>query len=201
MPKLDSKAYDEASAMTGEFKKMGAGGYVCAIQAVRTSGKDSYGRVIDYVNDKEYVKLIFDVIEGEFAGNYSTDYWTGEDKDFGHQFFLSWKNYGALKNVLQSLDESNPGFDSRAAFEADKWELFIGKKIGLVFGEEEYRGNDGSVKTRLTLPRAKSVQDIHDGKYRVPAKKTLDGGSESTQAAAAGQGEQVPASVYDDVPF
>jgi len=201
MPKINQDEYKAASAMTGEYKRMGAGGYVCAIQAVRTKGTDSYGREIDYVNEKDYVVLIYDIIEGEFAGNFSTDYWVGEEKDYGHRFFLSWKNYGALKNTLQSLDESNPGFDSMAALEADKWELFIGKKIGLVFGEEEYRGNDGSIKTRLSLPRAKSIQDIRDGKFRTPAIKKIEGAESSTDAFVEGKTDLPPVSAYDDVPF
>lgn len=199
MPKIDKNAYEAAEAMGGgEFQRMTAGGYVCRIQAVRTEGHD-YGRTIDYVKEKQYVKLIWDVAEGDFAGKFSDDYWAGEEKDWGHQFFMSWKNLGALKNTIQCLEESNPGFDAMAAFEADKWELFIGKQMGLVFGEEEYRANDGSVKTRFTFPRIKSVQDIRDGKFKVPPLKKLEGADEpspSTGASGGGEG------VYDeDIPF
>jgi len=198
---FDKQAYDEATVSNGETQRMPGGGYVCRVMAVRTSGTDSYGREIDYVNDKKYVKLIWDVAEGDFANKFSDDYFAGEDKDYAHRFYLSWKNYGALKGTLQAFDESNPGFDAYAAADAQQWALFIDKYIGLVFGEEEYMANDGTIKTRLGLPRAKSVQDIRDGKYRVPPLKKLDGGgSESTQSAA-GQDEQVPANVYDDVPF
>lgn len=209
MPKnFDMNAYNEATPSTGggDYQRMPAGGYVVRIQAVRTKGKDSYGRDVDYPEDKQYVKLIYDIDEGDFAGKYSDEYWSGEDKDYGHQIYLSWKNMGAFKGSIQAIEESNPGFDAMAAFTADQWTLFIGKRVGIVLGEEEYMGNDGSVKTRFTFPRLKSVDDIHNGKFRVPALKTLDGnsgGGSSTPApaAAAPKNEQAPTGVYDDVPF
>jgi len=198
MPKINDAEYEAATASTGDdYQRMGAGGYVCTITAVRTT-MESYGRTIDLVDEKEYVKLIFDITEGDLAGKFSDDYWAGEDKDWGHQFYLSWRNMGALKNCIECLDKSNPGFDARAAFEADKWELFVGKKMGLVFGEEEYRANDGTVKTRLGFGRMKSVQDIRDGKFKVPPLKRLDGSDAPAPASSQPQQE----SPYDgSLPF
>ena len=194
MPKnFDMNAYNEAEASTGgDFKRMTAGGYVVRIQAVRTKGED-YGREIDYPNEKMYVKLIYDIAEGEFEGKFSDDYWADEDKDWGHQIYLSWKNMGAFKGSMQAIEESNPGFDAMAAFTADKWTLFVGKLVGIVLGEEEYMGNDGTVKIRFTFPRLKSVQDIRAGKFKVPELKKLDG----AQAPAKQQSDDI----YDDLPF
>ena len=201
MPKINMRDYEEATASTGDYQRMGAGGYVAQIQAVRTDGPASYGKGrIDYVNSKEYVKLIYDIAEGDFAGRFSDDYWSGEDKDYAHQIFLSWKNMGAFKGNIQALDESNPGFDALAAFQADRWELFIGKKVGIVVGEEEYRGNDGTVKTRLGFPRLKSIQDIRAGKFKVPEPKKLKDDDQGYNAAPAKA--DVSESVYDeDIPF
>lgn len=196
MPKIDSKKYDAAEVTEGgSFAKMTAGGYVVRIQAVRT--KDASG--FDYVVGKQYVKLIYDVDEGEFAGKFSDPYWEGEKMDWGHQIYWSWKNVNddewameRFKRQIHCFDESNPGFDAKAAFEADKWQLFIGKRIGIVLGEEEYIGNDGSVKTRFTFPNIKSVQDIQAGKFKVPPLKKLPDDERPKQASAE---------VYDDVPF
>ena len=205
MPKnFDMNAYNEAEASTGggEYTRMPAGGYVAVIQAVRVEGEDGYGRKISYPEEKQYVKFIYDVAEGDFAGKYSDEYWAGPDKDYGHQIYLSWKNMGAFKGNVKAFEESNPGFDFMAAFNADQWMLFIGKKVGIVLGEEEYMANDGSVKTRYTFPRLKSVEDIHAGRFKVPPLKKLDGGDSSTSASSSGQDEQVPTSVYDDdIPF
>lgn len=187
MPKVFSREEYETAKSTagdGEYRRMPAGGYVCAIQAVRSKGIG-----VDYVRDKQYVKLIWDVVDGEFAGKFSEDYWAGEDKDYGHQCYLSWKNPKAAERALVCIEESNPGFDAFAAFDADKWELFVGKKLGLVLGEEEYLANDGSVKTRFGFPRIKSVQDIKDGRFRVPELKKLE------------QEQQPAVDTYSDVPF
>ena len=203
MPKINMQDYENATASTGggEFQRMGAGGYVVQIQAVRTEGKDGYGRTIDYVGAKDYVKLVYDIAEGDLAGKFSDDYWAGEDKDYAHQIFLSWKNMGAFKGNIQALDESNHGFDALAAFQADRWELFIGKKVGIVVGDEEYRGNDGTVKTRLGFPRLKSVQDIRAGKFRVPELKKLKDDDQGYNAAPAST-PAPDASVYDEtIPF
>lgn len=202
MPKnFDMNAYNDATASTGEFQRMPAGGYVARIQAVRVKGED-YGRTVDYPEEKMYIKLIYDIAEGEFEGRYSDEYWAGIDKDYGHQIFLSWKNMGAFKGNIKAIEESNPGFDAMAAFTADQYALFVGKLVGIVLGEEEYIGNDGSVKTRFGFPRLKSVQDIRDGKFRVPPLKKLNGDSApstDTQAAAA---SPETSSVYDDsIPF
>lgn len=202
MPKIDMNEYEAATATSdGDYQRMGAGGYVCAIQAVRTKSTD-YGKTIDLVGERQYVKLIFDVIEGDLAGKFSDDYWADESKDWGHQFYLSWKNLGSLKNAIQCLDESNPGFDAMAAFEADAWEQFVGKKMGLVFGEEEYLANDGTVKTRLTFGRIKSVQDIREGRFKVPEKKLLDGGAARQEQAGEPQASGGAGSIYDEsLPF
>ena len=200
MPKnFDMNAYNEAEVSTGDYTRMPAGGYVAIIQAVRTEG-DDYGRKVSYPDEKMYVKLIYDIDEGDFAGKFSDDYWAGEDKDYGHQIYLSWKNMGAFKGNINAIEESNPGFDAMAAFTADQYGLFIGKRVGIVLGEEEYRANDGSVKTRFGFPRLKSVQDIHDGKFRVPPLKKLDDGGE--QAASTPAPVADASGVYDDdVPF
>ena len=194
MVKINREEYEKATAFSGDdFPRMPAGGYVARIQAVRVNGKDGNGNLVDYINDKQYVKLIYDIAEGEFAGRYSEDYWASEERDYGHCIYLSWKNMNALKGNIASLDESNPGFDAMAALEADKWELFIGKLVGIVLGEEEYVGNNGEVKTRFKLPSLRSAQAIREGRFRVPE---LDKLPESERREA----EQQPDN-YDDVPF
>ena len=211
MPKsFDQTAYNEATASTGggEFKKLPAGGYVVKIVAVRTEG-ESYGQVINYPEEKLYIKLIYDIAEGEFAGYYSDDYWSDPEHDFGHQIYLSWKNMGAFKGNVHLIEDSNPGFDFMAAFNADQYGLMIGKQLGIVLGEEEYIANDGSVKTKFGFPRIKSVDAIREGKFKVPPLKKLDGGDSGEPAlvstplaAAANQAVDATASVYDyDLPF
>jgi hypothetical protein len=46
-----------------------------------------------------------------------------------------------------------------------------GKKIGLILGEEEYEGNDGTIKIRLYVVREFSIDKI--GEQKVPELKKL----------------------------
>ena len=201
---IDRAEYERTQAQ-GEYTKLPAGGYVCIIQAVRTSGTDDYGRVIDYVKEKQYAVLIYDICEGEHAGHYGDDY-KDPSKDYRHRLYLGWKNLGAFKRSVMCIDESNaPGFDCFAAVDAEQWQLLIGRKFGIVLSEEEYIGNDGSVKTRFRFPTIKSAQDIRNGKFKVPELKKLQSESsttapEPTPFSTPAQ-QQPPADVYDDVPF
>lgn len=198
MPKIDMAAYDAAEEMTtgGEYKRLTAGGYVATITAVRTAWTDSMHRVCT-AEDKQYVKLIFDIAEGDLAGMFSDAFWSDESKDYGHWLCLSWKNLGSLKSNIKAIEDSNPGFDAMAALNADYWQAFVGKKVGIVVGERTYYGNDGEIKTSTKLPNMRSVQSIRDGKFKVPELDTSD-----TDGRKPGDVQAVSAVVFDDsLPF
>ena len=213
---FDMSAFNEATASTGggDYKRLPAGGYVVKIVAVRVEGEE-YGRVINYPKEKQYIKFIYDIAEGEFAGKYSDDYWSDPERDWGHQIFMSWKNMGAFKGNVHLIEDSNPGFDFMAAFNVNNngevnpiVEQFIGRCFGIVLCEEEYIANDGNVKTRFNkFPRIKSVDAIREGKFKVPPLKKLDGDSSepapvSTPLAAAAQATAEPSGGFEyDLPF
>jgi len=143
-----------------EYKKVTPGGYVCGI----TSVKD--------VTDKEYLKIEYEIAEGEFKGYYreleaSKGFW-------GASFIKSYKESALpfFKAFITSVEKSNNGFK----FANDETKL-RGKYVGLVLGEEEYRGNDGSIKTRLYVDQVHSVDKIKSGDFKVPAFKPLSGSS------------------------
>lgn len=197
MPKIDMNAYDEAQETSFDNRRLTAGGYVAKIIAVRDTWKDAYGKTCT-AEEKEYVKLIFDIDEGELAGIFSDDFWSTPDKDWGHWICLSWKNLSMLKSSVRALEESNHGFDVMAAINSDDWGKFIGKKVGIVVGEQTYE-KDGEIKTRCKLPNLRSVTCIKDGRFKVPELDTTDtnGRKPGDESAAI-----VDASCYDeDIPF
>jgi len=74
-----------------------------------------------------------------------------------------------FKGFIQCVEQSNHnGF---------KWnwdeQALVGKWIGVVLGEEEYRKQDGSIGTRLNVVRTKTPEDIRSGNFKVPEKKLL----------------------------
>ena len=164
-------ATTEAST-DGGFEKLPAGPYVA--------------KIVDMVDNdsKQYVELVFDIAEGEHA-NFYGDKW-GKEHPFAHHIFLSYKDtaLGMLKGRLQSIQESNPGFDPFAAWDAGRLDMFNGRILGINLQEEEYERNDGETGTRLTVCQVVPAQDVRDGKIKARDIKKLKGGAASTSTTA-----------------
>lgn len=216
MPKLGNDYESAAESTATDFKAMEPGVYMCRIQAVRTEWTDSSGKKWrsgdggEPASEKSYVKLIIDVDEGEHAGRFSDEYWAGEDKDYGHTLYMSWSPnaLGMLKHTFSSLDEANPGFDAKAAFEADQWMMFVGKRLLVEWNGQEYESNTGDTRLRVRPNRALVAADkprtkveLLDGE-KVDYSEWKDGGANQGYHA---QGSSTPSdggSPYDaDVPF
>ena len=173
--------WEKVQASDNDFRRPEAGGYICEI--IRATD----------VQEKEYLRIEYDIAEGEYKG-----YWQETAERFGWwggDFYRSYKDsaLGMFKGFTNSVEASNANYNwdwNEKALE--------GKLIGIILGEEEYVKNDGSVGTRLKVRSTKSVQDIKDGRFRIPKKKTLDEGG------AAGSTTSAPAGMvaYDaDLPF
>lgn len=159
------EAYRDADASTGtEFEKLPPGGYVCTIKSVTNHQE----------GDKPYLDIVYDIREGKYAGFYA-DEW-GQENVWAHsnRHYYSEKSLGMFKGFLKAVDESNnTKFEEQAEFGLDEQRL-IGKAIGYIIGEEEYRGNDGSIKTRLRVRGTRPVQLIREGRFKQPETKKLE---------------------------
>lgn len=145
----------------GDSSFLKAGGYIC-----------KYTKVTD-VPEKEYLQMEYDIAEGEF-----TDYYKSLEEKlnfWGGRCYRSYKEKALpmFKRMCSAVTKSNPGFIFDGDENADETTL-VGKKVGLVLGEEEYIGNDGSVKTRLYVVREVEISNIIDGKFKVPPLKKLE---------------------------
>jgi hypothetical protein len=169
--------FEEVKASGEGFEKLGPGGYVIEIQEC-----DDY-------EDKQYLYALYDIAEGDFKGKFSDAFFS--DKEYAHNLYLSYKDSaaGMFKNFTDSVEKSNPGY----AWDWNEAGL-KGKLVGIILREEEYTGNDGIVKTRLTKASFKPATDIRSGNFKVPGLKTLYGGTAYTTPAPA-------ADTYSDVPF
>jgi hypothetical protein len=76
-----------------------------------------------------------------------------------------------LKSFITAVENSNPGF----TYDWDKEEKtqLKDKKIGLVFGLEEYKDNEGNIKTARKLTQFRSVDKVDN--VKIPKVKKLDG--------------------------
>lgn len=160
-------ATTEAST-DGDFEKLPAGPYVA--------------KIVDMVDNdsKQYVELVFDIAEGEHA-NFYGDKW-GKEHPFAHHIFLSYKDtaLGMLKGRLQAIQESNPGFDPFAAWDAGRLDMFNSRILGINLQEEEYERNDGETGMRLTVCQVVPAQDVRDGKIKTRDVKKLKNNAAST---------------------
>lgn len=149
-----------------DYKRLVPGGYICKITKV----EDRVGSFCLYIE--------YDIAEGEFAGHAADCL-----ERNGFTPLKMYKNYGStdpnatdekrrkiegmFKAFVDDIEKSNPGY---------KWDWnekgLVGKTVGMVLGEEEYRKMDGTIGTRFRAT-TRSAQAIRDGKFRIPDKRFL----------------------------
>jgi hypothetical protein len=153
MRALDLANVEEAQ----EFKKVTPGGYICQITNVEN------------VDEKEYLKVEYDIVIGEFKGYYQQLF--DSKKFWGGKFIKSYKEAALpfFKGFITSAEKSNDGF-----IWANDEKKLIGKLVGLILGEEEYVKNDKTVGKRLYVNKVCSVETIKKG-VDVPELKRLAG--------------------------
>ena len=155
--------FENVKASSGEFARPTAGGYICHITHVEDVPYD------ETTKKGDYLKIEFDIVHGEFKRYYLDSSLRNGGQWWGN-FIRSYKEsaQGMFKHFINCIEESNAGY---------KWDWqerrLESKLLGLVLGEEEYRKNDGSVGTKLVVKDIKTVQQIKDGDYKVPALKKL----------------------------
>ena len=145
----------------GDLKRLPAGGYICKYTNVEDNPK------------KNYLYMEFDIAEGEFKGYFAdlderAGFWAGK-------CYRSYKENALpmFKRMCSAVTKSNKGFIFDGNEHCDESTL-VGKKVGMILGEEEYIGNDGSTKTRLYVAREVDIADIKAGKFKIPELKKLN---------------------------
>lgn len=145
------------------FKKLSPGGYICGIR-----------EVVD-VPEKEYLRIEYDIIEGENKGYFTKKFKedTRKDKKWPNAgtFYRSYKesSQSMFKGFITSVEKSNPDF---------KWNWdeskLKNKKIGLVIGEEEYLNQKGQVRIQNKVRNVHSVDTIKKGEFQIPELVKLE---------------------------
>lgn len=146
----------------GSGVKLPAGGYICKICFAEDKP------------DKSYIMVQYDIAEGDYANYYMDRQRANPTWTWGGTLYKSYKQSALpmFKRFCSCVTKSNPGYLFDGNTNADEKTL-TGKLIGLVLGEEEYTGNDGTIRTRLYCVTEKTVDDIRAGKFKVPDKKLL----------------------------
>lgn len=178
---------------SGSFERLAPGGYCVKITGVKDDPK------------KEYLEILYDIISGPEAGRFSDPFYA--DKPYAHRFMRSYKEtaLGMFKAFIEIIEQSNPGY----SWEAAKWKeaTLVGKVLGIVLGEEEYRTNRGDVNIRLYVKDVKTVDDINAGNFTVPALKPLKEEATDGMVPAPDVTFSAPSDTFsvplsdDDIPF
>ena len=141
-----------------ERKLLPAGGYIGKILSVE-----------DFP-EKQYLRITWDISEGEYKGNGASCLERNGFLPKAFSFIRSYKEsaLGFFKGFISAVEQSNPGY---------KWDFderkLVGKTIGVVLGDEEYRKLDGNIGTRLVFSQARSADVIRGGNFSIPPLKKL----------------------------
>lgn len=167
------KDFDTAKA-TGEFKTLEAGGYVCEIIGVEETLSKT---------GKKMIKVALDIAEGDEKGHFMEAY-KSDTRDF-----KKWPNSGVAYQLTEDADGNTHGrfkqftnsvVASNSGFEIE-WgknfgACFKGKLVGVLFGREQYEGQqDGKLKWTTKPQFFKTVEEIRKGDFKVPEDKPLAG--------------------------
>jgi len=166
------KDYEKTEAY-GNFESLPKGGYVLKIMAATEETAS---------NNNKYLKLSCDIVEGEYANFYTMKYKSDkrEDKKWGCNLTVweplddgsekdSWTKR-SFKTAMVAIEESNEGYHWDWNEKALK-----GKLVGGLFNERQYQKSDGTLAMFTSLARLTSVDNIREGKYKLPDDKYLDG--------------------------
>lgn len=145
------------------FKRLEPNAYVCKIMNVE-----------DFP-EKEYLKIYFDISEGDEKGRFTKMYKEDNraDKKWASAgtFIRSYKSSAVsmFKGFTNALEKSNKGY----TWDWDENKL-KGKTIVLVIGDEEYMNQKGQKKIRNYVQSVRSLEAYKSGDYTIPALKLLD---------------------------
>jgi len=160
--------FDKVQAATGERETLEPGGYICKIIGVT---------VEDAKPGKQYdqlMKILFDIAEGEHAGYYKRQLERKKRFDANAKWpgvynqTIRKDKMQYFKGMITAIEESNPGYK----WAWDEYSLQA-KRFGGLFGEEEYKGTDGTLRVNTKLAWIRSVASINDGNYKIPPIKRL----------------------------
>jgi len=164
------EGYEQAEAYTGEYERLEPGGYICRIlkiEAIENDGTKNYDTLL---------KIGYDIAEGDhkdyFRRQFDRKKQSNPDAKWPGMYYQTVKadDLRYFKGFITAIEQSNSGY---------KWnwdeQTLKNKIFGGVFGEEEYLGNDGKVRTSVKLQWVRSADKIRNGDFTIPEKKLLKG--------------------------
>ena len=162
------KTYDEINIIE-EYEKISLGGHKGIIMKAEEytspqSGKTSLKVSVDTAKDDKQPEY--------FKEQYKND--NRIDKRWSNSA-IKYISLGEEENQVKMLKAFITAYENsnNCKFDWNKdWEQLKGKKIGLVFGMEEYESQDGTLKTNNKLREFRSIDKVDN--VKIPKVKKLD---------------------------
>ena len=146
------------------FKRLAPGGYIVKLLNVEDHP------------DKEYLRISFDIVEGDEKGYFKKQYDNDKRPERkwpnAGSFIRSYKDSAAsmFKGFTGAVERSNKGYVWN--FEE---KTLVGKLVGLIIADEQYQNQKGQIRERNYVAAIRSVDIIKKGEFDVPPLKELDG--------------------------
>lgn len=149
--------FDQAKASLN-YEPLALGGHPCVIKAVEESKSKN--------TNKDMYKIALDIGPGDpQAGYYQRKFDNDlrEDRRWPCVMYVVITDDAGncsrnCASFVTSVEESNPGF----AFPWDNAAYLTGKRVGVVFGEEEYLAQDGTIKKGIKPFWFRDVNKVAD---------------------------------------
>lgn len=164
------KLYDKIEVMEFDYTPIELGGHKGIIMKAEEytspqSGKTSLKVSVDTSKDDKQPEY--------FAEQYKND--NRIDKRWNNSA-IKYISLGEEENQVKMLKAFITAYEksNNCQFDWNKdWEQLTGKKIGLVFGMEEYENQSGELKTINKLREFRSIDKVDN--IKIPKVKLLDG--------------------------
>lgn len=164
------KKYDEIE-VNQEFTPISLGGHKGIIVGI--------SEYTSPISNNTSLKVVVDTDKDDSQPNYFTEQYkndTREEKKYSNSAikYVSLKEdencIRMLKAFITAVENSNKGFTYDWDKEVDQLK---GKKVGIVFGLEEYTNDKGETKTIAKLNQFRSLDKVLE--VKIPKVKKLDG--------------------------
>ena len=158
MKSIDMTNVQEA----GEFSRPTPGAYICGIYKAED------------VSDKEYLKITYDIVDGEFKGYYEEMRKNNPDWGWAGAYVKSYKESALpmFKRFCTAVSRSNGKFVFDGGKVNHDEKTLKGKKVGLLYRNKEWEYNDRHGWT-TEAAGSDSIDNIREGKFRLLKDKPL----------------------------
>lgn len=186
------QGYDEAQSYTGDYETLELGGHVCQITGVR----------VEYTQNTnaEVLVIAFDIAEGKQAGYYKKRFEESKAKNADAKWQGTYRQFTQgnstpyFKGLIENIEKSNPGYNfANTGFNE---QTLVGKLFGGIFGREQYKAQDGSLKFAIKCRSIRTVEVIKNG-VEVPEDKLLKEEQQNNYFSP----DNYEISAEDDLPF